>query len=155
MANPVRYAEETLDVHGPWTEAQERLAQHSDASVVATKAKGDIRTFRMQLKDRAAVIAADAPSQSGYPSGVQARREFIKLLISVDTETESLEDRIAECQATLEDAQADLKHHELGLHVLTARMTELGGLLQFYAVAKTTQISQSVDMSTRPQVEGK
>lgn len=146
----MRYAEETLDVHGPWQEAQRRLDSHASASERVTQNKAQIRGLKQTIEDRRRDIAAEAPSAAGYPSGVQARRDFVKLLVESDGAVSAAEDMIAVCQSVLEDAQAELRHHELGLSVLTARMTELGGLLHFYAEAKSAQTARLQHLVMQP-----
>jgi signal transduction histidine kinase len=140
--NPVQYAEEVLDVHGPWEEAKSRLEQHTEASTRLFKVKQQVRAAKSDLDDQKRDIIARAPAMDGYPTNKTAQREFVKLLIEVDPDCIELQQTIADCQASLDDAQSDVKHHEIGLSVLSSRMAELGGLLHFYAAAKEAQTAQ-------------
>lgn len=135
----VQYAEEVLGVHVPWDEAQRRLELHAQASENVDLTRGELRANKQSLEDRKLEVATEAPSLAGYPEGVQARRDWTKLLIVNDEKIVKYEQQIAHLQTVLEDYQSQVKHHELGLHVLTARMTELGGLLMFYAAAKQAE----------------
>lgn len=133
--NPVEYAEKVLGVHLPWDEAQQRLEQHALAQDRMTMLRSNLRGLKNDLEAHKIELlnqgAAMWPNDS-----VTARREKTKSLIASDGEHTRLEEAITECQFDLESAEADVRHHELGLHVLTARMTELGGLLNFYAEVK-------------------
>ncbi len=138
----VEYAEQVLDVHAPWKEAQERLDYHDTALNEVDRLKGEIRLLKQRIEDRKMEIATEAPSTQGYPEGVQARRDFVKLLQANDTALSELEEQIVQAEHDRDEWQSTAKHHELGLHVLTARMNGLGGLLQFYAVAKQAETAQ-------------
>lgn len=139
MTSAVEYAEKQLDVHGPWIEAQRRLDLHSQASENVRLAKDEIRALKQSLSDRQFEVTTEAPSTPGYPNAVQARKDFIKLMIAGDPTCNRIEREINHLQSVLDDYQSEVRHHDLGLSVLTARMNELSGLLSFYAAAKLAQ----------------
>jgi hypothetical protein len=140
--NPVEYAEKQLDVHGPWKEAQRREEAHGVALQKIATIKSRVRELKGLLTDREHELRSEAPSVPDFPTAIQAKRDFVKLMIESDTTCTSLVTHLAECQSMLEDAQADVKYHELGVTVLSARLTELGGLLHFYAAAKEAQTAK-------------
>lgn len=137
--NPVQYAEQVLAVHVPWEEAQRHLDLHADASEHVDLTRREIRAVKANIEDRKAEVTAEAPSTRGYPEGVQARRDFTKLLLASDDKLTSMEKHLDNLHSMLDDYQSAVKHHELALYAVTARMNELGGLLQFYSVAKAAE----------------
>jgi hypothetical protein len=155
--NPVEYAEKVLDVHGPWTQAQERLTHYEKAVDVAAEARTGIRRLKQQIADRRTEILTEAPlTVPNYMDlNTTQKRDAIKILVSGDAVCNQLEDEMDDVQSALEQAQAEIKYHEQGLFVFTARMTELGGLLNFYAEVKAAQTAQRQQQkNTTAQAEG-
>lgn len=151
--NPVQYAEQVLDVHGPWVEAQDRLKLHAEASESVDQFKREMRARKRLIDDRKLELASAAPLMPGWPDkGVTAQRDFIKQVVADDDKLRELEASVAECQSAIEEAQSQVRHHELGIGFLTARLTELGGLLHFYAEAKAAETQTSVHKSISQQV---
>jgi chromosome segregation ATPase len=143
----VEYAEKVLGVHLPWDEALGRLLDHENATQAQAEIRNSIRTHKQRIEDRKFEVTTEAPSVEGYPDGVQARRDFVKVLLANDEQLGDLESTLDHLNSRLEHVSAEVKRHELALHVLVARMTELGGLLQFYAVAKQAEANPLVQVS--------
>lgn len=140
MPNPVQYAEDHLGVHEVWKEAERRLIVHSDLTDQIKELNRRIRDAKDNLADREASIVADNGAAIVGMSKTAAK-EHMKVVIDADPEIQRIRDQIATADAERAEADADLRHHDLGLKVLTARMQELGGLLEFYAAAKRNTTS--------------
>lgn len=113
--------------------------------------RASIRALKQAHKMRLIEIAAEAPSTvpNFTDYNTTQRREAIKILVGGDEKIAEIEVDLSECQSVLDEANANLDHHKLGIGALTARMTELGGLLHFYAEAKHAQTAQR----SNPQVD--
>ena len=151
--NPVKYAEDVLGVHVPWVEAQERLAAHAEVSKNVTFAKSELRILRASLEMHKANARTLAPSMQGWPEKVKEQEQFIRDVVTRDNQVVYFETQIIVHQNKLDEAEADERHHRLGLEVLSSRMTELGGLLHFYAEVKRAETEAQVHGSTSPTQE--
>lgn len=138
MSNAVSYAEETLGVHKVWEEAQERLGLHSLAKSEYLEALKAIRSYESGMADRVATLVAE---QRGLNPDmkVTAFREHMKAVEADDEAMKVFHTSLALAKDERDEAEQEMRHHELGLRALTARMTELAGLLEFYAAAKAQQ----------------
>lgn len=134
MTNPVKYAEETLDVHGPWREAQALLTEQENLSSQIVSIRHAIRGSEDTLREREFDLLNDALVTS--QSSATARKEAHKQITATDFQCTEARTIISTYKNSLEESEARLHFIERKLHVLTARMNELGGLLQFYAAAK-------------------
>lgn len=138
MPNAVQYAENTLGVHTPWSEAQTRLASHDSYTTAEVGAAALIRLLKDQIADYEAEVVsqwrADEPSLSAT-----AFKQYVKDRLGVDTNWRKLRDDLTAHEVARDAAEAGRRHEEQGLRVLSARMEELAGLLHFYAAAKTEQ----------------
>lgn len=158
--NPVTYAEQELGVHIPWQEAQDRLASHENATNTVTHFKNLLRMSKDYLEDAKREARAEAPSQIQFfdSLSVKERDQAVRDFIANSPKVTSVEQDIRSFQGDLDRAEGELKHHELGLKVLSSRMTELGGLLHFYAEVKRAETEESViksntsDKSVRPRI---
>lgn len=140
MPNPVVYAERTLGVHIPWEQSQALLVERDELSRQLVTLRGTVRNLKTILEDRTMEIRSDAPSHPEWPAkGVQEREKFVKVLIFLDESVQETNSNIEDAQEKLDSADARIKQIEVSLHVLTARMNELSGLLHFYAAAKAAE----------------
>lgn len=144
--NPVKYAEEVLGVHVPWEEVQNRIQAHAAASRQADQTAIQLRSTRRELEDRKREITNLAPQSFNWPDKVTPQKEFIKRAIDNDEECLRMERSIEELQAAHDEYKSTARHHELGINALSARMTELGGLLTFYSEVKRAETT-SLDKS--------
>lgn len=102
-----------------------------------------MREQKSKLSDRKLEVAAEMPSRDGYAAmKVTDQREALKRALADDPTCNEVETKIEELQSEVDIKSAELKHHELGLSVLSARMHELGGLLSFYSAAKQAEITR-------------
>lgn len=140
IANPVEYAERTLGVHVPWQQARSLLEAHEHKSRELVQVKSNIRFTKAAIADRTMEVRTEAPAHAEFPvKGVQEREKFVKLLCFVDDTIRAGNDELEELLSEQDSVEASLKHIEVSLNVLTARMNELSGLLDFYAAAKSAE----------------
>lgn len=142
--NPVTYAEETLGVHVPWAEAQDRLALHANATARVASAKTELRILRASLDMHKMNARNLAPSMENWPEKVKDQEQFVRDVVARDTQVQYFETQIVVQHNNLDEAESDERHHRLGLEVLSSRMTELGGLLHFYAEVKRAETEMPV-----------
>lgn len=155
--NPVKYAENDLGVHQPWEEAQNRLSLYGIASDAIAEHKRELRTLKAQIEDAKHNVRTVAPSEVDFWDSMSQkdRDQAIKDKIADSDYITELEKRVREHQASLDTAESEARHHELGLKVLSSRMTELGGLLSFYAEVKRAETDAPVYIhEVSPQVDG-
>lgn len=140
MPNPVHYAEDYLGVHEVWEEAEHRLLDHRRLTEDIKELNRRIRGAKENLADRESVLVADHGADLVGLSKTAAK-EHMKAVIDADAEAQRIRDQIATAEAERQEADLDLRHQEVGLKVLTARMQELDGLLEFYAASKRNTTS--------------
>lgn len=142
LSNPVQYAEETLGVHGVWQECQDRLAAHDQAKALYLKALSGLRDTKAELADRERSIVSD--ERGNHPDmKPMAFKDHIKSVLDGDLYIKGYRKDLAGFESLRDEAEADMRHHELGVRALTARMHELAGLLDFYGAAKATKTGTS------------
>lgn len=151
--NPVKYAENTLGVHMPWEQASAVLKKIEQHRLQLVHLRSIMRHTKGVIEDRKLSILNEAPSRSDWPSSHTAQQSALKVLYQTDSGIIELNDEVERIQNKIEESEAEIKHGELELQVLIARMNELGGLLQFYAACKNTAIQvkhiPNVEMETR------
>ena len=106
-----------------------------------TRSRELLREKRRNLDDRKRYLTDGAPSYFDWPDKIGAQKEFVKKVIDNDNEVSNLEIEIDELQGDVDGLKSAIRHHELGINALAARMTELGGLLHFYAEVKRAETS--------------
>lgn len=141
MANPVVYAEKSLNVHGVFEDATASLIAHGELVDQAGVLRQQIRNVAAQLEDREALIASELRAKY-HEMSENALGPVVKRAVHDDAEHTVLRQEERDLRNTLDSVDAQLGHEEKVLGVLTARMNELGGLLTFYA-ARTGASPQS------------
>ncbi len=135
MPNPVTYAEETLGVHDVYAECRTRLQGHDEARNIYLDAIAQLRDLRAAVTTREAEITSDERGE--HPEmKITAFKDHLKVVFEADTVHMAYRDEIAIQEIRRDQAESEMRHHELGIRALTARMHELAGLLAFYGAAK-------------------
>lgn len=132
--NPIAYAEETLGVHKVYIEAESLLAQYKTMSDTLKGVSADIRAHRAHEAELERAITASVD-----PSGATSKtalKELIKFAIENDPKIIEIREKIQEFEQARFVLETDMHFAEVHLRTLQSRMTELGGLLQFYAATK-------------------
>lgn len=130
--NPVKYAEDTLGVHSVWEEARRRLDHHDQLTHNLAQCHVGLRSLRSEIAERELEITAKAHELWPNVSGTE-RARLLKVGLAQDDALRSLRDAERTLLSAQDSLELDKHHHEQGIRVLSARMVELGGLLQFYA----------------------
>ena len=133
--NPVQYAEDVLNVHGVFDEAESVYIRYTTALDAHTDNVAAVRTLREGLADAEAEVSvrerAANPDQS-----VTAFEKHLKDVLRNDSEVRKIRHNLMEAQYAADQSEADIKRHDGKLKMLAARMEELGGLLNYFAATK-------------------
>lgn len=140
MTNSVQYAEQHLQVNSVYTEALTLEAEYGEL-VEKVKVINDLlREVEDNLEERERSIAATLMADKDYVQlSKTALREAIKHDIDNNEEVIDLRRQIAVLKGDRASFEYDMKIRTQGIALRVARMTELGGLLNFYAAAKASQ----------------
>lgn len=134
-ARAVVYAEGSLNVHAVYTEAQESLEALGKHQRTATDLTDTKRRLMVALDDREMELVS--AERAANPDMSQAAFDrHIKLVLQADSEMVDYRTQVLDLQFKLDEANASVVHTEAQIRILTSRMKELGGLLQFYAATK-------------------
>lgn len=136
--NPVAYAEDVLNVHGVYGEARELTEALEDARARHSKANVSVRNLRERLADEEARLTLEARGENPDLSATAFERQ-LRLLLQEDEGLRSIRRQILEAQAVLDETEAEYRVLDRRIDVATARLVELGGLLHFYAAARSSQ----------------
>lgn len=136
--NPVQYAENVLGVHSVFDAtktALDGLTIHQRRLVELFAEKRALAEQYLQAE--ASLINSE---RGANPEMSQAAfdRHF-KTTAALDDDLRDLRDQQHAVQNVIDSNEADLKVLEASLRMNVARMEELGGLLHFYAAARTAK----------------
>lgn len=136
-SNPVEYAEETLGVHSVYEEAERRYQLHAEASDALDRTSDEIRSVRASIEASEIELISDLRgSEEAKGMSKTAFGDYLKEKLKEDADLRVWRIRLADLEGVRAEFERALKHHQLGIHLATARMEELGGLLEFYAAVK-------------------
>lgn len=134
--NPVHYAETTLGVHRVYEEAQKSLTKLGEASSELADASAQRRSLgEMQTEKEAELISAERAANPEMSA--TAFDAHIRQMFRAHPDMRKIRYLVGEAQNRVDAATAALRVHEAAVRTHSARMTELGGLLSFYAAAKS------------------
>lgn len=134
--NAVQYAQDTLGVHDVHNEANAALAALGAAQNTLNAATSEIRSLHEALADRETDLTM-AERASNADMSQTAFDKYIKQVVQKDRDHADLRDTLVAAQNRRDDAEAQVRQAEMRIRIATARMEELGGLLAFYAAAKS------------------
>jgi uncharacterized coiled-coil DUF342 family protein len=145
MPNPVEYAERVLEVHDIFVSTEQVLDEHARALDAMTSANRRIRDLEedLRLAEIDTGIAAERAADAREWKGIGQRSKFVKDFITSYPEVVNLRGEIESAKNRRDEAEADVRHLALVIGARTARMNELGGLLNFYAAAKLVSQKES------------
>lgn len=136
-ANAVTYAEDELQVHTVWEQAQSRMQDLHQALKASAEIVTAIRDTKDKLADREREIVTTTRG-AFHELSETAWSKKLKELVHDDPTSKDLRDLLRGHEAAHDEAEADVKYHTQGVQLYQARMIELGGLLNFYAATKRT-----------------
>lgn len=135
---PVNYAEDVLNVHGVYKEAEEAHTDLEQALSSHVDAQALVREIANSIEDRehdlAIELRGDNPdlSQSAF-------ERLVKDKIREDDRLKKLRSDMREALSRRDEAEQKIEGRKYHLRILEARMKELGGLLTFYASVKQSK----------------
>lgn len=130
--NPVRYAEQVLQVHAAHEDALAHVAALEVAVNDATEASARVRAARESLADREAVVAVEGRNE--FPDMAQGTFEkHLKNRVQQDDKAKQSRTDLYAAQHDLDAAEGRIKVADTRAKIAVARLEELGGLLVFYA----------------------
>lgn len=151
--DPVTYAEDTLGVHRVYEEAERRYNEHAMASDALDRTSDEIRSVRAEIEASEIELVSDLRAKHNDLSKT-AFGELLKERIKEDADLRVLRTQLAHLEGVRAEYERQVKHHQLGIHLATARMEELGGLLEFYAACKLVNSQTTVTHVSSLQEEG-
>lgn len=134
--DPVTYAEVDLKVHDTFHDAWEVNEAHSAAVVRRVGHLTKLREVRDDIEHREHEIVTELRGKYMDASEAALSRT-IKLAFKDDPHLQSLVRMERVIQGEVDGTDAEIDSLKSTLKLLTARLTELGGLLNFYAAAKS------------------
>lgn len=137
----LRYAEDQLGVHTVYDDAKKKYAELDDVLSLLATAKDTKRDLEFRLADREQELAISEYSK--HPDMAQTRMDkHIKQTLYQDDTWRELREQIGKANSDIEGFEFDRSAIDVELKVGIARMHELGGLLQYLAVIKSTDNSR-------------
>lgn len=135
--NPVAYAEQDLGVHAVHTNAETLNTELEAAQAVLAGFTGRFRQLREDIADREAQVTVIERGANAEMSAT-AFEPHLRVAKQTDPELVALRRSLIETQDAEDVQEKAVVAIQRRLDVAVARMTELGGLLQFYAAVKLT-----------------
>jgi hypothetical protein len=133
--NPVEYAEQHLGVHDAYDRAQNARLDYDAAAVKVNAASAAIRYLHEMILSREQEVSAEQrglnPQMSATGFG-----QHLKAELQIDDKMEEYRLKIIEEQGNKDTADAMADSAKYRIKIESARLEELGGLLNFYAAAK-------------------
>lgn len=135
----VDYAEKDLGVHIVFEVAQTRRTM-LDSSLTQLAAERDHkRDLEVQITDREMELTLDEAGHHPEMS-VAAMDRHMKQVLARDELLRQLKGDLSSVISNIEGTEYDIRIHETDIKIAVARMTELGGYLQYLAAIKLNQV---------------
>lgn len=137
-AKALTYAEENLGVHTVHQEAKDARDRLDGILTELSDARDKRRQVEFLLGDAEMEVASEEWSK--HPDMAVTRMEkHLKIAIQGNDACRELREQIAKLQGDIDGLEADAKMAETDVKIAVARLTELGGYLQYLAAIKLTQ----------------
>jgi hypothetical protein len=131
----IAYAETRLKVHEVYLESCKALRLAEEGRALVTTLSHNKRVLQDAMTDVEMQLVST--ERAAFPDMSQAAFDrHIKAVVHGDPDMTTLRLKLLEDQHQLDQADDSLHQAELTVRVLTARMEELSGLLNFYAATK-------------------
>lgn len=137
-ARALAYAEEILKVHEVYESAKAVHAKFDDTLTVLSNLRDEKRAVETHLVDCEMDIAASERSKHPEMSAT-AMEKHLKIALHGNEQVRKLRDKIVTLTSDIEGIEYDRASQETEIRILTARMTELGGYLNYLAAIKQSQ----------------
>lgn len=131
----INYAEQILHVHDVHTDATTALDELKVAQAAVVEYADQRRRIGERLTDREMELAS-AERAKHYEQSQAWFERHMKEVLQADPAMRALRVESLDAQAQHDLAEQGVRECEFRIRICTARMEELGGLLQFYGTAK-------------------
>lgn len=142
MTTPIEYVEKELGAHTVWEETRRVLTDLEEGQRTRDSLSASLRVLRHDLEVRQSFlldkIITDHEGDVKRPAEAQIDRE-LKAAMAKDAVCQQMKVDIVNNQNHLEDVEGKVRTMEFRLKALTARTTDIAGILQFYAACKNAQ----------------
>ena len=132
------YAEQRLQVHDVYDETRSAHADLREAHKALIDHEQQAAGVVESMADREHVLVS-AERAANADMSATAFKEHMKEVSQIDPDMKRLRGELASAHREADRAKQAIREAELLIRVGTARMEELGGLLQFYAAVKITR----------------
>lgn len=132
--NPVYYAEQDLQVHQVYTDAQDARASLQSILDRHKAITVDVRQTEWAITDRELDVEGTIDPSSA--SSKTALQEIVKNTLKFDKQLVELRQKLRALKAEQSDLEHEARLAEWDIKIKIARMQELNGLLSFYAATK-------------------
>lgn len=137
--NPVTYAEETLGVHRVYEEVVAKRNELDDILGELSDKRDKRRVIEQGISDREMDIVSD--ERGKHPDMSEAgMTRHLKTVFAKDPLIAPLRQQLLELNNDIDGLEFDKAMAEYDIKIGLARMNELGGYLQYLAVAKLAAI---------------
>lgn len=135
----LKYAEETLCVNSSYEDLLSVRNKLDEQMTRAAELRDERRQLESLIEEREIEIATDY--HAAHPdSSVAATDRSLKLKIPKDGRIRDLRTLLSEAISNIEGVEYDIKMSEHDIRIGVARLTELGGYLNYLAVVKQAQL---------------
>lgn len=142
MPNAVQYAEDTLGVNAVYERCQ-LLRTRLEASLEElARIRRDKRENEALLSDFEYELLSQQAAEHSELSQAALERHM-KMFLSKDDTHKELRRVIREKQFSIDECEGTMKTLEADIRIESARMTELGGYLQYLAAASYVKLNKS------------
>lgn len=137
----LKYAEETLGVHGVYYESRQVWANLNTSLNELTALRNERSDIQEKLADRRADLVAE--ERGKHPDMAVTRfEEHVKMQDRRDDEMRALRMSLSKLNGDIVAHENIVEGLKAGMRVLSGRMNELGGLLTFLASLKDAETSR-------------
>lgn len=131
----IRYAEDNLNVHGVYDEAQAARGRLDDLMTEIAGARDQRREAEEALRDREMELAAD--EWANHPEFSATKMDgHLKTVRHNDGFHRAARDKVAKIVSDIEGLEYDIRLAEVDIRIAVARLHELGGYFEYLAAIK-------------------
>lgn len=134
------YAEKELGVNEVYAEAQRLSKALEDAQATLLEARGNKRSIEAEQYNREMDLVLDE-SEHHPEMSVAAMERHMKKVLFRDTRLKDLRDSHVAVVGEIEGLESEVRKIESDIKIVTSRMVELGGYLQYLAAIKQHQMA--------------
>lgn len=142
MSTPVEYAETDLGVHSVYQQALDAQADLDDITTRLDKAQDERRSVVEQIADREAALYGEKHAAHATESATWLK-EHMSRFKREDPALKALRAILLDAQSKVGGLEYDLDVRKSQIKILSARMEQLGGYLNYLAAAMNKQAAET------------